>query len=306
MLPFISSGWREYRQVRRNAKEILHYLSVDIGERTIRRRENLQQTRRFLIEWFRRYGVEPREDTYRAAGEEVANITAEIPGTEHAAGTILIGAHYDTIEGTPGADDNASGIAALLEIFRLLSGRRYRRSLRFVAFTLEEPPFFSTDLMGSMVYAKMCRKRNDRIELMVCLEMLGFASRHCKQDYPLNHNYKEFPKCGTYISVISLPSCSEYAYLWKQAYNKRARNKIYEYIGPASIPGMSLSDHMSFIRSGYPAIMISDTGFYRNKNYHTSDDTIDTINFDFLAEVIISSAAALADLLDRDILCESC
>lgn len=306
MFPLISSGWLEHRQVRRNAKEILHYLSVDIGERTIRRHGNLQRTRQFLIERFRRYGVEPREDTYVAAGEEVANITAEIPGTEYTAGTILIGAHYDTIEGTPGADDNASGIAALLEIFRLLSGRRYRRSLRFVAFTLEEPPFFSTDLMGSMVYAKMCRKRNDRIELMICLEMLGYASRRCKQDYPLNHNYKEFPKCGSYISVISLPSCSEYAYLWKHYYNKRARKKIYEYIGPASIPGMSLSDHMSFIRSGYPAIMISDTGFYRNKNYHTPDDTIDTINFDFLAEVIISSAAALADLLDRDILCESC
>ncbi|HQL80970.1 MAG TPA: M28 family peptidase [Spirochaetota bacterium] len=300
ILPQLSNASREKNQVLRNARDILHYLSVELGERTIRKYQNLEQARDYIKDYFSRYGYKPREETYTAAGVKVSNVIAEIPGTEFPGSIILVGAHYDTIEDTPGADDNTSGIAALLEIYRLLAVRRYRKTVRFVAFTLEEPPFFSTELMGSMVNAVNCRKRKDSIELMVCLEMVGFASRRCPQDYPLNHKHKEYPVCGNYISVISLPSNADSVYRWKKIYNNHARCKIFEYIGPASIPGMDLSDHMSFIRSGYPAIMISDTGFYRNKNYHSPDDTIDTINFKFMADVIVDSTAALRDVLDGE------
>jgi Zn-dependent M28 family amino/carboxypeptidase len=300
MVPLLPAGAREKRTVLRNAREIIRHLAVDIGERTVCRHENLERARDYIADYFAGHGVNPVEERYEAGGRTVSNIIAEIPGAEIPDSIIMVGAHYDTVEGTPGADDNASGIAGLLEMFRLLSGSRFKRTARFVAFTLEEPPFFSTELMGSMVNAKNARGRNDRIELMVCLEMLGFASRRCPQDYPMNHKKKEFPACGNYISVISLPSSAEYVYLWRNVYNARARHKIYEYIGPASIPGMDLSDHMSFIRHGYPAIMLSDTGFYRNKNYHTTDDTFETINFKFLRNIIINSAAALGELLNRD------
>ncbi|OHD64995.1 MAG: hypothetical protein A2176_04390, partial [Spirochaetes bacterium RBG_13_51_14] len=276
------------------------YLSVDIGERTVRKYENLERARRYIIDYFTRHGVLPTEEKYRASGKEVSNIIAEIRGTEFPDAIILLGAHYDTVEETPGADDNGSGVAALLELFRLLSRFRFRRTIRFVAFTLEEPPFFSTELMGSMMHAKNCRKRKERIDLMICLEMVGYGSRRCPQDYPLNHKRGAYPAYGDYISVISLPSSAEYVHLWKRIYNEHARRIIYEYIGPASIPGMDLSDHVSFIRSGYPAVMISDTGFYRNRNYHTPDDSFDTINFKFLADVIINSRAALMDMCDRD------
>jgi Zn-dependent M28 family amino/carboxypeptidase len=298
MFPLVSNATREKKQVFRNAKEILHFLSVTLGERTIRKYHSLEQARDYICDYFTRYGAAPRLETYTAAGASVSNVIAEIPGTEHPEQIVLVGAHYDTIEDTPGADDNTSGVAALLEIFRLLSARRYRKTVRFVAFTLEEPPFFSTELMGSMINAANCRKRKERIELMVCLEMVGCASRRCRQDYPLNHKHQEYPVYGNYISVISLPSNAESVYYWKKHYNEHAREKIYEYIGPASIPGMDLSDHMSFIRAGYPAIMISDTGFYRNKNYHSPDDTIDTLNFSFMADVIVNSTAALRDILD--------
>jgi Zn-dependent M28 family amino/carboxypeptidase len=298
IFPYSSDTARERNQVLRNARDILHYLSVTIGERTIRKYRNLEQARDYIIDYFARYGAKPREETYTASGKKVSNIIAEIPGTDNPDAIVLVGAHYDTIEDTPGADDNTSGVAALLEIYRLLSARRYKKTVRFVAFTLEEPPFFSTELMGSMVNAANCRRRRDEIELMVCLEMVGYASRRCRQDYPLNHKHNEYPVYGNYISVISLPSNAECVYLWKKSYNEHARHKIYEYIGPASIPGMDLSDHMSFIRAGYPAIMISDTGFYRNKNYHSPDDTVDTINFKFMADVIVNSAEAIRDLLD--------
>lgn len=300
MIPLISERSSQKRRVIRNTRDILHYLAVDIGERTIRNYENLERARRYIIEYFTRYGVAPREETYVAAGHTVSNIIAEIRGTEFPGHIILVGAHYDTIEDTPGADDNASGIAALLEMFRLLSGSRFKKTVRFVAFTLEEPPFFSTDLMGSMVHAKNCRKRKEKIDLMVCLEMMGFGSRRCHQDYPANHKRDEYPEYGSYLSVISLPSNSEPVYEWSRIYNSCARRKIYEYIGPASIPGMDLSDHMSFIRSGYPAIMLSDTGFYRNKHYHSPEDTYETINFDFLSESIVDSSRTLKELLDHD------
>ncbi len=300
MIPLFSPAARERKAVLRNVQDIIRHLSVDFGERTVRRFENLEGTRDFIIDYFNRYGSRPVEEVYQAAGRRVSNVIAEIRGSEIPESYIVVGAHYDTVEDTPGADDNASGVAALLEIFRLLSQSRFKRTVRFVAFTLEEPPFFSTELMGSMVNAKNARGRNDRIELMVCLEMLGYGSRRCLQDYPMNHKKKEFPEYGNYVSVISLPSNAEYVYLWRNVYNTHARHKIYEYIGPASIPGMDLSDHTSFIKSGFPAIMLSDTGFYRNKNYHTSDDTFETINFKFLRNIILNSVEALSELLNRD------
>ena len=300
MVPLFSEESREKRNVFQNTKDIVHHLSVDIGERTIRKYENLERSKQYIIDYFTRYGVVPEQETYTAAGMRVSNIIAEIIGTERTDAIILVGAHYDTIEDTPGADDNATGVAALLELFRLLSRYRFKKTVRFVAFTLEEPPFFSTKLMGSMVHAHNCVKRNENIELMVCLEMMGYGSRKCHQDYPLNHNQHEYPVYGSYISVISLPSNSKYVNLWKRLYNSHTRSKIYAYIGPASVPGMDMSDHMSFIRSGYPAIMISDTGFYRNKNYHSSDDRYETINFKFLADATYNSYATLRDLLDHD------
>lgn len=299
-LPFVSADQREKDVIMKNARDIIHFLAVEQGERTIRKYDNLQEARRFIRERFAEFGVKPVEEKYIADDHEVSNIIAEIRGIDHPEKIILVGAHYDTIEDTPGADDNASGIAALLEVFRLLSGFRYKKTIRCVAFTLEEPPYFTTNLMGSMVNARNCKKKNEKIECMITFEMMGYGHRRCHQDYPVNHNRKDFPVYGDYISVISLPSYSEYVYIWKKIYNERAKRKTHEYIGPASVPGMDLSDHGSFIRSGYPAIMISDTGFYRNKNYHTAGDTFDTINFKFLTETIHDSFMTIRDMLDRE------
>ena len=301
-LPFVTGVRREKESIIKNSRDIIHFLAVELGERTIRKYDNLQKARRYISDRFIESGVRPVEEKYIADGYEVSNIIAEIKGTEHPEKIILVGAHYDTIEDTPGADDNASGIAALLEVFRLLAGLQFKKTLRCVAFTLEEPPFFTTELMGSMVNARNCKKKREKIECMITFEMVGYGHRRCRQDYPINHNHRDFPPCGDYISVISLPSYSEYVYLLKKIYNGRAKNKIYEYIGPASVPGMDLSDHGSFIKSGFPAVMISDTGFYRNKNYHTPGDTFDTINFKFLTETIYDSSRTIGELLDRETL----
>jgi Zn-dependent M28 family amino/carboxypeptidase len=288
---------KERKTIFINSRDILRTLAVDIGERTVRNSANLNRTRDYIHRYFRASGGETREETYRVDGVEVANIITEIRGKEQPESIVLVGAHYDTIEGCPGADDNGTAVATLLELHRLLSRSPHRRTVRFVAFTLEEPPYFSTEAMGSWVHASGCRKRNENIELMVCLEMLGYGGRNCRQSYPTDMIKGNFPQRGDFIVVVSLPSASPFTYLWKKLYNRHAATKIIELIGPASIPGVSHSDHYSFWKHGYPGIMLTDTAFYRNKNYHTPDDTFETINFRFLADNILNSYLTLTDLL---------
>ncbi|MCU0849160.1 MAG: M28 family peptidase [Spirochaetes bacterium] len=303
---FFSENIKERKAIQKNSLEIVRHLSHDLGERTIRRHENLEAARTFIKNYFSEFGHEPSEQTYAIKGTEVANIITEIRGFSRPDEIIVVGAHYDTVEDTPGADDNATAVAALLELYRLSSGHEFKKTVRFVAFTLEEPPFFSTEDMGSMRYACGCKKKNENIELMICLEMMGYGSKKHKQDFPMYEMKDKYPSGGDYLGVFSLPSLSEYVYLWKKIYNTHAKKKIFEIIAPASIRGMDLSDHSSFIRQGYPAIMLSDTGYYRNKNYHCPEDTYDTINYTFLTENIMDSFITLREILNMDGIKNNC
>jgi Zn-dependent M28 family amino/carboxypeptidase len=271
-----------------------------LGERTLVKYENLNSAREYINDRFMRYGYNPVEETYTVDKKIVANISAEIPGKEKPEEIILVGAHYDTVENTAGADDNASGIAGLLELSRLAAGADFKRTVRFTAFTLEEPPYFSTEEMGSMVNAAGCRKRNEDIRVMICLEMIGYGGKNIRQKYPPGWECGNYPKNGDFLSVVTLPSSSEYAHLFKKVYNSSAAKKIHDIIAPASVPGISHSDHFSFIRNEFSAIMLTDTGFYRNDNYHGSEDTLDTLNFSFLADNIINISKALTVLAERD------
>ena len=290
------------KEIIENSREVIRHLSVDIGERTVTRYEGLQKARDFIISKFTEYGATPVLQEYKAEGHTVYNVIVEIPGTWKPDRIIVVGGHYDTIEGTPGADDNATAIAGLLEMYRLLSTHPVKRTVRFVAFTLEEPPFFSSDLMGSMHYAKSCRDRGDQIDFMVCLEMLGYGGRRKKQSYPIADMQKNYPTSGDFLAVVSLPSSSEFAYLWRNVWNGVTNKRIYEMIGPSSIPGISFSDHYSFNRHGFKSIMLTDTAFFRNNNYHTEKDTIDTLNFTFLGNNIWNSYLTLADIANMDVL----
>ncbi len=288
------------KEIGKRSREIVSYLSVDLGERTLRKYDNLNRARSYILDYFsdKCPAAHISEETYIVQDREVSNIVAEIPGYEQPERIILIGAHYDTVEDTPGADDNATAIAALLEIYRMLAQHRHKKTIRFVAFTLEEPPFFSTDQMGSMKYAEICRTREEQIELMIAFDMLGFANKKVRQEFPFSSIKGDFPPTGTYLTVVSFPSAAEFTYLWKKIYNGLTRDRIYEIIGPASIPGIALSDHSSFAKKGFPAILLTDTAFYRNKNYHAPTDTIDTINFKFLTANIIAIARTAKELLN--------
>lgn len=290
---------REKRHILRNAREIVRVLAEDLGERTLRSYQNLQDARSFIHQTLSTYSDTVREQPYDVDGYQVANIVSEIKGVETPDKILLIGAHYDTIEDTPGADDNGTAVAGLLELHRLLSQFSFKKTIRFVAFTLEEPPYFSGPQMGSMVHAKSCSDNNEDIDLMVCLEMIGFGGKRYHQDYPVGKMKSEYPLYGNFLTVVALPTYAPYAYAWKRVYNNYAKRNIYDLIGPASIPGINLSDHYSFNKYGYPAIMLTDTAFYRNKNYHTENDTFDTINFKFLSENIFNMYVTIKDLANN-------
>lgn len=294
---------KERKVILQNCREIIHNLSVAIGERPLAKYENLLRTQNYIASRFESLGASVKSQEYIVQSRKVSNLIAEIPGTKKPERIILVGAHYDTVEGTPGADDNATAVAGLLELYRLLSKYKPLRTVRFVAFTLEEPPFFSSDAMGSMRYAKACEKSREPIDFMICLEMLGFAGRHAKQNYPLEDMRKYYPPFGNYLAVVSLPSSSEFAYLWKNTWNKYAKKrKIYDMIGPSSVPGIGLSDHYSFNKCGFKSIMLTDTAFFRNTNYHTENDTIETLNFRFLSYNIWYAYLTLLDIANQEVL----
>ncbi|HEY1405369.1 MAG TPA: M28 family peptidase [Spirochaetota bacterium] len=285
-----------------NSREIVRTLSVRIGERTPRQYDNLQKSRQYIASKFIEYGTKPIEETYHHEGKEYANILVEIPGKRRGCDEVLIvGAHYDTVEGSCGANDNATGIAALLEIYRILSRHRYKRTIRFVAFTLEEPPHFNSESMGSIIHSTRCAKRKDRISMMISLDMLGFAGLFVKQEYPSEDMRNRYPATGDFLAVASLPSHAQYAFTFKKIFNKHGGGsaRIHDFVAPASVQGINSSDHMSFHKFGIPSILVSDTGHYRNKNYHTENDTENTVNYWFLSANILQLSQTIRDLANR-------
>ncbi len=279
-----------------NSRQIVRALSVYIGERHPGKAENLARAASFIAAAFKQNGSDVTYEQYKVEGQKVTNVIAQIRGEKYPNEIILIGAHYDSVQGSSGANDNASGVAALIEIFRLLSRHGSARTVRFVAFTLEEPPYFDSDSMGSFVHAKGCKKRKENIRLMISLDMLGFGSPLLTQSFPHEAMQKKYPQKADYLAVAALPSNSQSAYLFKKVYNRYARKKIYEVVAPASIAGINESDHASFHRNGFRSILVTDTGAYRNSNYHTEDDSFARVNFRFLADNIVNIFKAVQAL----------
>lgn len=288
------------KSIKTNCKEIINTLAFKIGERNIENFKNLDDSKNYLNKLILKYGIKTKEQFITIKNKKTANISFEIKSKTNPKKIIVIGAHYDTVEGSNGANDNASGIAGLIETYRLLRNYNFKYTIRFVAFTLEEPPYFGSKKMGSMVYAKKCFQDKDKIKLMISFDMIGYSNKFKKQRYPFTYMKETYPKKANFLCVASLPSSAKYAYLWKQTYNKYSASKIYEIIAPASIKGIHESDHYSFSKHGFPAILISDTGYYRNNFYHTNKDMPAKINYNFLANNIMSIFHTIKEIASLD------
>ncbi|MGZ4049469.1 MAG: M28 family peptidase, partial [Bacteroidia bacterium] len=197
--------------------------------------------------------------------------------------------HYDVCDDQPGADDNASGVAGLLEIARLLkeqsSNLIYRVDL--VAYTLEEPPNFRTANMGSAVHAKMLHDNHIKVKAMICLEMIGYYSDKKKsQEYPIGLMKLFYPRKANFIAVIGKMGQGKTTREIRNKLNDKSSVRAISLNAPAVVPGIDFSDHLNYWKYGYVAVMITDTSFYRNANYHERSDTLETLNIDKMAEVI--------------------
>lgn len=279
-------------------KQNVNHLAVTIGERNIDKYEGLGVSSRFIEEFFNSLGYSVQSQEYQVGNRKVRNLIAELPGGSKANEIVVVGAHYDSVDSdnTPGADDNASGVAGLLELAQLLKEARPARTIRFVAFVNEEPPWFQTRNMGSLVYARAARERHDNIVAALSLETVGMYS-----DVPGSQQYPEpmgllYPDKGNFIGFVGNLSSRS---LVRKAIGSFRKNTSFPSEGsaaPAWLPGVGWSDHWSFWQVGYPAIMITDTAPFRNPNYHRRTDTPDTLDYDRMARVVHGLAAIVTDL----------
>lgn len=270
---------------KKELKEHVKFLSELTPARNYLNIQSLDAASDYIEQKFIKYGYSPLFQVYQAKGRLYKNIIASYGNPDLP--VFVIGAHYDVCGNQPGADDNASGVAALLSLAREFSQKKPALPFRieFVAFTLEEPPFFRTKNMGSYVHAKSMRDKHTNVIGMVCLEMLGyFTSEDNSQSYPIFLMKLFYPSKGDFIAVVgNFNSNSLVMHFFN---NMRQESlKVEKLISPSILPGVDFSDHKNYWKFGYKAIMITDTAFYRNKNYHEVSDTIETINFTKLAEV---------------------
>jgi Zn-dependent M28 family amino/carboxypeptidase len=271
-------------------------LAGEIGERHVLRPAALHAAERYIGEALRGLGHDVARLNYEAQGVDSANLEVTIAGGDRAGEIVLAGAHYDTVPGSPGADDNASGVAAILELARLLRGSKPARTIRLVAFVNEEPPFFFWGEMGSKVYARAARARGDDIRVMLSLEMLGcYSDEKGSQGYPplLGHFY---PAQGNYIAFVSNLRSRHALRNVFAAFREASDFPAEKLAAPALVPGIAWSDQLSFWREGYPAAMVTDTAFHRYRHYHQPTDTPEKLDYARMAQVVEGLARTLESM----------
>ena len=265
-------------------------LAGDIGERNVLTPNALARAEEYIRRAFDGSGYPVAEQTYDIPLDPsltVRNIELEISGTASPRDIVIIGAHYDTVPGCPGANDNTTGMAAVLELARLLSARTMDRTVRLVAFVNEEPPFFRTDLMGSRVYARRCRERAENVVAMLSLETIGFYSDEPgSQQYPFPYSFF-YPDTGNFVGFVGNLGSRSLTRRAIRAFRESTEFPSEGIAAPAWIPGIGWSDQWSFWREGYPGIMITDTAPFRYPHYHTPQDTPDRIDYDRFARVVM-------------------
>lgn len=259
-------------------------LSEDLSPRDYWHTDNLNKVANYIAESLRSSGARVNEQLFEVNGTEYKNVIAEYGPQDRE--LIIIGAHYDAEGENPGADDNASGVAGLLEIGRLLGEIQLKTRVALVAFTLEEPPFFQTENMGSTVYAKSLAETGTTVKLMIALEMIGyFSDEKGSQDYPMTLLNLYYPSIGNYIAVVDKMQSTQ-AQRMKASMAQVIDFPVYSINAPTFIPGVDFSDHRSFWRYGYPAVMVTDTAFYRNNAYHEEDDRAERLNYEMMGQVV--------------------
>jgi len=277
----------EVEALEKRLREHVQIFAGKIGERNLFAQQKLYEASTIIRDFWEKEGFKVFTHTYAVNGIPSENLWIQMDGTDLPGEIVLIGTHYDSVIGSPGANDNASGVGALLEISKAFRERNPpRRSLRFVAFVNEEPPFFMTNQMGSRVYAREVAKKKEKIVAMISLETIGYYT-----DEPRSQKYPPFlgwfyPHRGNFVGVVGNIS-SQHLVKKVVQYFKAAVDFSCECLAaPRILLGVDWSDHASFWDHGYPAVMVTDTALYRYPHYHQRTDVPDHLNYPAYAKVV--------------------
>jgi len=292
-LPELSAG---QQRLAAELRADVDALAVGIGERSIFDIKTLRATEAYLAKQLREAGYTVQFDGYEVLGETVNNLIVTIPGGSDPDHIIVLGAHYDTADGTPGANDNASGVAGVLALARRFADAQPARTIRFVCFVNEEPPFFSKPEQGSSVYAERCRAAGEQIEAMV-LECIGcYDDRPDSQDYPLPPLRWLFGDRGNFIGFVGNVSSRRLVHDMIGTFRAEVPFPSEGLAAPPWVKGIGWSDHASFWKAGYQAVMVSDTALFRYDHYHQQTDLPEVMDFATMARVVDGLAPVLAEM----------
>lgn len=273
--------------------ETVGHLAGPLAGRNVFNPDRLRACEDYLMQRLGATGRPVTRQTFDCRGVPVSNFEVEFPGTDRASEILVIGAHYDAVELReglcPAANDNGSGTAAVIALAELFARetKPARRTVRFVLWINEEPPFFWTELMGSLVYARACRAKNENIIGMLTPETLGcYSDEEGTQRYPLKVFHRWYPSKGNFVAFLGMHEGRELVRSSVGLFRERCAFPSIGLALPAVVPHVGASDHWSFWKCGYPALMVTDTAPYRYRYYHTPDDTPDKMNFERMARVV--------------------
>ena len=277
-------------------KSHVRLLGGEIGERNVVRSRELEAAARCLEHELRSYGYTVREQQYRAYEVAVRNLFVEKPGASKQDEVIVVGAHYDSVLDSPGANDNGSGVAAVLELARAFAAQETVRTLQFALFVNEEPPFFQSPEMGSYIYAKRLKLERRNVVGMLSLETIG-----CYSDEPGSQQYPSglpdgYPTAGNFIGFAGFSSSEPWIQAVISAFRNNSTFPAEVLVSEAPLAVVGWSDHWSFSQMGYPALMVTDTAPFRYPYYHSAQDTPDKLDYERMARVVAGLRDALLEL----------
>jgi Zn-dependent M28 family amino/carboxypeptidase len=279
-------------------KRHVETLAGEIGERNLIHYQELCRAADFIEAALSSAGWVTRDQAFEVSRLVYRNVIAERIGTTHPAEIVVVGAHYDSVVGSPGANDNGSGVACLLELAAELGERPLSRTVRLAAFTNEEPPYFETEAMGSWVMAKDCRRRGENVVAMLSLETMGYYSdAPGSQTYPFPLSLF-YPASGNFLAFVSNVTSRRLLHQVIGSFRRTAQFPSEGGALPALLPGVGWSDHWAFWQEGYRAVMLTDTAPFRYPHYHQQGDTPDKLDYERMARLVPPLAAAIGDLAE--------
>lgn len=289
-------------EIESNLRKHVDRLAGLIGPRHLKRPKTIDAAIGYIEGQWGEMESSVEREAYDAIGDKATNLIVERQGSRRPYEIVLLGAHYDTVSTTPGADDNASAVAVLLEVSRLLREFVGQRTARYVAFACEEPPYFNMGVMGSQYHARESRLRGDKIVGMLCLEMVGYydtseGSQSIPPGIPkLLRRF--FPKRGDFLAAVGNMSSWKLCWNFRRGFKRGTRQMpLFSICLPEKIGEIRLSDNSSFWDQHYPALMLTDTSYLRNPHYHQPTDTPETLDYERMTQVTLGVSEAMKQLL---------